>query len=170
MQHFVLEQALNLLIQNGSIDIKPLESKVIRFTLIDLLLDVNFICTNNRIFVNSDTSAPSDVEIKLRPNVFFALFKGEDLTDLLRQDKIHIHGDVKTAQLLVDLLSATELDLEELLSQYTGDIVAHEMGKTAKKIKQVVKQSPNPLEALKDGLSELLIQPKVSKKYTNPRH
>ena len=57
MQHFILEQALNLLIKNGSIDIKPLESKVIRFTLVDQLLDVNFICTNNRIFVNSDTSA-----------------------------------------------------------------------------------------------------------------
>ncbi len=170
MQHFVLEQALNLLIQNGSIDIKPLESKVIRFSLLDLWLDVNFICLNNRIFVSSDTSISSDVEIKLKPSVFFALFKGEDLTDLLRQDKIHIHGDVKTAQLLVDLLSATELDLEELLSQYTGDIVAHEVGKTAKKIKQITQHSSNPIEALKDGLSELLIQPKVSKKYTNPRH
>jgi len=167
MQHFVLEQALNFLIQNGSIDIKPLESKVIRFSLIDPLLEVNFICTNDRIFVTSDTSTPSDVDIKLKPNVFFALFKGEDLTDLLRQDKIQIHGDVKTAQLLVDLLTETDIDLEEMLSQYTGDIVAHEIGKKAEKFKQIAKDSPNPIEALKNGLSDFLISPKVSKRYTN---
>jgi len=170
MQHFVLEQALNFLIQNGSVNIKPLESKVIRFTLIDSLLEVNFICTNNRIFVTSDLSTPSDVDIKLKPGVFFALFKGEDLTELLRQDKIHIHGDVKTAQLLVDLLSEADIDLEELISQHTGDIIAHEIGKTAKKFKQIAKTSPNPIDALKDGLSELLISPKVSKQYANKNH
>jgi ubiquinone biosynthesis protein UbiJ len=34
--------------------------------------------------------------------------QGKDLTELLRQDKIIIHGDVKTAQLLVDLLQQVE--------------------------------------------------------------
>jgi ubiquinone biosynthesis protein UbiJ len=43
------------------------------------------------------------------------LMQGEDLTELLRQDKIIIHGDVKTAQLLVDLLQQVEFDFEEEL-------------------------------------------------------
>ena len=167
MQHFVLEQALNFLIQNGAIDLKPLDQKIIKFSLQDLPLDVNFVCTNERIFVLNDTNKPSDVDICLNASVFFALFKGENLTELLRQDKIIIHGDVKTAQLLVDLLKTVDIDLEEVLSQYSGDIIAHEAGKIAKTFKQATQESTNPLDAIKDGLSDLLISPKVSELYKN---
>ena len=170
MQHFALEQALNYLIQTGEIDLKPLDNKTIRFSLQDLSLDVNFVCTNDRIFVISDTDRNSDVDISLRAGVFFALFKGDDLTELLRQDKIVIHGDVKTAQLLVDLLQSVDIDLEEVLSQYTGDIVAHKAGKIAKNFKKIAQNSSNPLDAIKDSLSALLITPTVSKLYKNDHH
>ena len=170
MQHFALEQALNYLIQTGEIDLKPLDNKTIRFSLQDLPLDVNFVCTNDRIFVISDTGRNSDVDISLRAGVFFALFKGDDLTELLRQDKIVIHGDVKTAQLLVDLLQSVDIDLEEVLSQYTGDIVAHKAGKIAKNFKKIAQNSSNPLDAIKDSLSALLITPTVSKLYKNDHH
>ena len=170
MQHFALEQALNYLIQTGEIDLKPLDNKTIRFSLQDLPLDVNFVCTNDRIFVISDTSRNSDVDISLGAGVFFALFKGDDLTVLLRQDKIVIHGDVKTAQLLVDLLQSVDIDLEETLSQYTGDIVAHKAGKIAKNFKKIAQNSSNPLDAIKDSLSALLITPTVSKLYKNDHH
>lgn len=163
MQHFVLEQALNYLISQGKIDLGALNNKALRFTLEDLPLDVNFICTNDRVFVTTDTSTPTDVDIKLKSSVFLALFQGKDLTELLRQDKIIIHGDVKTAQLLVDLLQQVDVDFEELLSKYTGDIVAHQIGKVAKKFKN----SNNPLEALKDELSALLIAPKKSTLFKN---
>jgi ubiquinone biosynthesis protein UbiJ len=170
MQHFALEQALNYLIQTGEIDLKPLDNKTIRFSLQDLPLDVNFVCTNDRIFVISDTSRNSDVDISLGAGVFFALFKGDDLTELLRQDKIVIHGDVKTAQLLVDLLQSVDIDLEEVLSQYTGDIVANKAGKIAKNFKKIAQNSSNPLDAIKDSLSALLITPTVSKLYKNDHH
>ena len=163
MQHFVLEQALNHLIDQGNADLSALNGKTMYFALEDLPLDVNFICTNDRIFVTTDTSAGADVDIKLKSSVFLALFQGEDLTELLRQDKIIIHGDVKTAQLLVDLLQQIDIDLEEVLSKYTGDIVAHQIGKLAKSFKA----SDNPLERLKDELTALLITPKKSKPFKN---
>lgn len=156
MQHFVLEQALNHLIDQGNADLSALNGKTMYFALKDLPLDVNFICTNDRIFVTTDISAGADVDIKLKSSVFLALFQGEDLTELLRQDKIIIHGDVKTAQLLVDLLQQIDIDFEEVLSKYTGDIVAHQIGKLAKSFKA----SDNPLERLKDELTALLITPK----------
>jgi ubiquinone biosynthesis protein UbiJ len=170
MQHFVLEQALNFLIQNSAINLKLLDKKTIKFSLEDLPLEVNFVCANNRIFVLNATSNPSDVDIKLNTSVFFALFKGENLTDLLRQDKLIINGDVKTAQLLVDILKEADIDLEEILSHYTGDIVAYEVGKISKKIKQFTQNSSNPLDTIKNGISELLIRPVVSKTYKNKQH
>ena len=133
------------------------------FSLEDLPLDVNFVCTNDRIFVTTDTSADADVDIKLKSSVFLALFQGEDLTELLRQDKIVIHGDVKTAQLLVDLLQQLDIDLEEALSKYTGDIIAHQVVKMAKKFKT----SDNPLEALKNELTTLLVAPSKSSLFKN---
>jgi ubiquinone biosynthesis protein UbiJ len=170
MPYFVLEQAINFLIQNSAINLKLLDKKTIKFSLEDLPLEVNFVCANNRIFVLNATNNPSDVDIKLNVSVFFALFKGDDLTDLIRQDKIIIHGDVKTAQLLVDILKEADIDLEEILSQYTGDIVAYEVGKISKKIKQFSQNSANPLDTIKNGISELLIRPVASKTYKNKQH
>jgi len=163
MQHFVLEQALNYLIDQGNADLGALNGKTLYFSLEDLPLDVNFVCTNDRIFVTTDTSADADVDIKLKSSVFLALFQGKDLTELLRQDKIVIHGDVKTAQLLVDLLQQLDIDLEEALSKYTGDIIAHQVGKMAKKFKT----SDNPLEALKNELTTLLVAPSKSSLFKN---
>ena len=163
MQHFVLEQALNYLIDQGNADLSALNGKTLYFSLEDLPLDVNFVCTNDRIFVTTDTSADADVDIKLKSSVFLALFQGKDLTELLRQDKIVIHGDVKTAQLLVDLLQQLDIDLEEALSKYTGDIIAHQVGKMAKKFKT----SDNPLEALKNELTTLLVAPSKSSLFKN---
>ena len=163
MQHFVLEQALNYLIDQGNADLGALNGKTLYFSLEDLPLDVNFVCTNDRIFVTTDTSIGADVDIKLKSSVFLALFQGKDLTELLRQDKIVIHGDVKTAQLLVDLLQQLDIDLEEALSKYTGDIIAHQVGKMAKKFKT----SDNPLEALKNELTTLLVAPSKSSLFKN---
>ena len=163
MQHFVLEQALNYLIDQGNADLSTLNGKTLHFALEDLPLNVNFVCTNDRIFVTTDTSTDADVDIKLKSSVFLALFQGKDLTELLRQDKIVIHGDVKTAQLLVDLLQQLDIDLEEALSKYTGDIIAHQVGKMAKKFKT----SDNPLEALKNELTTLLVAPSKSSLFKN---
>jgi ubiquinone biosynthesis protein UbiJ len=99
MQSMILQSALNHLLEAHQIDIRPLDGKTVYFSLQDLPIAVNFICTNDRIFVTTDATINADVDIKLKSNVFLKLIQGEDLTELLRQDKIMIHGDVKTAQL-----------------------------------------------------------------------
>ncbi|VVH64423.1 hypothetical protein BSPLISOX_2559 [uncultured Gammaproteobacteria bacterium] len=156
MQSIILQSVLNHLLEVHHIDIHPLEGKTVHFSLQDFPIEVNFICTNARIFVTTDTTTHADVDIKLKSSVFLQLMQGEDLTELLRQDKIIIHGDVKTAQLLVDLLQQVEFDFEEELSKFTGDIVAHQVGRIATKFKS----SDNPLAAIKDKITHFLIAPK----------
>ena len=156
MQSMILQSALNHLLEAYQIDTRPLDGKTVHFSLQDLPIEVNFICTNARIFVTTDTTINADVDIKLKSNVFLKLIQGEDLTELLRQDKIIIHGDVKTAQLLVDLLQQVEFDFEEVLSKFAGDIVAHQVGKIAKKFKS----SDNSLTSIKNKITNFLIVPK----------
>ena len=169
MQHFVLEGALNYLISNKHIDISALAGKKIRFELENLPLEVNFVCTDNKIYVLSSPIDKTDVDIKLKEEVFLSLFKGEDVKQLLREDKIVINGDVKTAQLIVDLLEQTNIDPEEVLAKYTGDIVAHEIGKIAKKIKESAKNAQSPIDAIKDTVANFLIQPTKSDLYKNKK-
>ncbi len=167
MQHFVLEQALNYLIDQGDADVGTLNGKTIYFALDDLPLTLNFICANHRIFVTTDTSSNADVDIKLKSIVFLSLLQGEEISDLLKQDKIIIHGDVKTAQLLVDLLKSAQIDFEEILSQYTGDIIANQIGNIARNLKDSSNTLNSPIEAIKDELTSLLISPSKSKLYKN---
>jgi len=164
-QTVILERALNCLITNGKVDISVLNGKTIGFSLQDLPLDMHFVCANSRIFVLPATDKLTDVDVKLKSMVFISLLQGEDLTELLRQDKINIHGDVKTAQLLVDLLKEVDIDAEEMVSKYTGDIIASQLGKLTKKFNPADTQSNNPLEIIKDGLTTLLINPIKSEPY-----
>ncbi|CAB9544499.1 hypothetical protein [uncultured Gammaproteobacteria bacterium] len=158
MKTLILENALNHLLSTHQVDISPLEGKTIRLSLQDFPLDVYFICTNNRFFVvtNSDVT---DVEITLTMSAFADLLKQAKLHDMLRQDKIIIHGDVKTAQLLVDILQQLDFDFEEVLSQWTGDIIAHQAGKVVSHLKS----SDRPISAFKDKIAAILINPKVVK-------
>ena len=165
MQHFLLEQALNYFIRQNKVDLSTLNGKTLFFTLEDLPLSFNFICTNNRIFVTTQDDITADVDVKLHARVFLALIQGENLTDLLRQDKIKIHGDVKTVQLLVDLLQKIDINLEEMLAKHTGDIVAHQLGKVAKNLSK----STNPIDSFKDELTTLLIAPSASSFFKNKR-
>ncbi len=157
-QTVILERTLNRLIINGEVDISALNGKTIGFSLQDLPLDVHFICTNDRVFVLSVTDKLTDVNVKLTPTVFIYLLHGKDLTELLIQDKISIHGDVKTAQLLVDLLKEVDIDLEEMTSKYTGDTIANQLVKLTKKFNLTDIQSNNPLEIIKNWMSTFVNQ------------
>ncbi len=162
MRFFVLEQTLNYLINNQAIDISALNGKTLNFSLADLPLTMCFICGNDRIFVAKNADPNAAVNIRLELNVFVSLLKGANLTELLKQDKIVIHGDVKTAQLLVDLLQLIDIDLEELLSKYSGDIIAHQIGGWARRFKN------SPLLAVvKDGLMCFQIHPTKPSRYKN---
>lgn len=157
MHGIILEHMLSYLLEMHSLSIQSLTGKTIRFSLQDFPVNIYFICANERIFVAINSNISADVTIKLKSSALLALLQGDDISDLLRQDKIIIHGDVKTVQLLLDLLQQTNIDFEELLSHYTGDIIAHKIGKTI----QNIRSANNPIAAFKNKIVNLLINPIV---------
>ncbi len=156
------ERALNALIAQGQEDLAPLEGKIIRLCLQDLTLEMDFLCVNNRLFVLDDGTQTPDIQIATQHWVLLDLLQGVRPTELLKADKITIHGDVKTAQLLLDLLKNSRLDLEELVSHWSGDIVAHQLGKIAKVSAKFSAEKGNKdglLASLKDGLTQWIVAP-----------
>ncbi|WP_432762360.1 SCP2 sterol-binding domain-containing protein [Candidatus Vesicomyidisocius calyptogenae] len=142
-----------------------LNKKTIGFSLKNLQLNLHFIYTNNQIFVLPATNKPTNVNITLKSIVFIFLLQCKGLTQLIRQDKINIHSDFKTTQLLINLLKKVDIDFKEIISKYTSDIVPYQLAKLTKKIQKVNIQKINSLEMIKNRLSTLSINKIKTKRH-----
>ncbi|MGE4593952.1 MAG: SCP2 sterol-binding domain-containing protein [Gammaproteobacteria bacterium] len=164
MLRLALEKTLNLLIANGVVKLGKLEGHNIALHIPELGLNLCFVCINSRIYVLEAQQQSPDVDITLNRLAFLSLFKGKELKDLLANDEVVINGNVKVAQTLSDLFAETSIDVEELISQYTGDIVAHQLGKVIRFAKKRPDDNLNDIvETLKDDLSTLLVAPSRSR-------
>jgi ubiquinone biosynthesis protein UbiJ len=164
MLRLTLEKTLNLLIANGAVKMDKLEGHNIALHVPELRLSLYFVCINSRIYVLETQQQSSDVDITLNQSAFLSLLKGAELKDLIANDEVLIHGNVKVAQLLSDLFAETSIDVEELISQHTGDIVAHQLGKAVRFAKTRPRDNlGNIVETLKDDLSTLLVAPSRSR-------
>jgi ubiquinone biosynthesis protein UbiJ len=155
MKEIILEKIINKLIADKVIDFSNLNSKTIVITLNDINLNFCFFVNDNKVFI-FDEVKPSDATIEIGFSAFKDLLNKKDLTDLIREDKVVITGELKTAQLLVDLLKNNNLksNIEELLPD---DAILF-----AKKLKAKIKSNIFNNE-FKDKIVETLIQPKVYK-------
>ena len=146
------------------VKLDKLEGHKIALHVLEPGMSLYFVCINSRIYVLETQQQSPDVDITLNRSAFLSLFRGKELKDLLANDEVVISGNVKVAQALSDLFAETSIDVEELVSQYTSDIVAHQLGKAAGFAKKRPDDSLNDIvETLKDDLSTLLISPSRSR-------
>ncbi|MDC1046414.1 SCP2 sterol-binding domain-containing protein [Candidatus Pseudothioglobus singularis] len=164
MFRLAIEKALNHMINANSVDISLIDNKIISLNVDEIDLSLFFLCLNARIFVKNNTqNKKTDVEIRMNKGSFLSLFKGVTLEDLIEKEDIEINGSIKTAQQLADLLALSSIDIEELISQYTGDIIAHQVGQSFKQIKNIsLKNDGSIIDTLKEELTTLLIAPSRS--------
>lgn len=164
MFRLAIEKALNHMINANSVDISLIDNKIISLNVDEIDLSLFFLCLNARIFViNNTQNKKTDVEIRMNKESFLSLFKGVTLEDLIEKEDIEINGSIKTAQQLADLLASSSIDIEELISQYTGDIIAHQVGQSFKQIKNMsLKNDGSIIDTLKEELTTFLIAPSRS--------
>jgi len=172
MFRLTLEKTLNHLINTNNIDTEGLNNKIIGLSVDEFNLKLLFMFTNSRVFVMEMQDQQNiNVDIKLNKTAFLSLFKGASFEELIESDEIEINGSVKTAQQLADLIALASIDVEELVSHYTGDIIAHQLGKSIKLVKgKANKDKVNIVEALKNDLTTLLVAPSRSRFFNNNTH
>ena len=172
MFRLTLEKTLNHLINTNNIDTSGLNNKIIGLSVDEFNLKLLFMFTNSRVFVMEMQDQQNiSVDIKLNKTAFLSLFKGASFEELIESDEIEINGSVKTAQQLADLIALTSIDVEELVSHYTGDIIAHQLGKSIKLIKTKTNNDKvNIIETLKNDLTTLLVAPSRSRFFNNKAH
>lgn len=65
----------------------------------------------------------------------YQLTEGANLTELIKQDKLSIEGDLNLLQVFSHYLQQVEFDFAEPISRYIGDAPTHLLGKGAKQAK-----------------------------------
>lgn len=76
------------------------------------------------------------VQLTLDFNALMILKNNGDINELIKSDQLIINGDIKILQSFADLLTKLDIDWEELLSNYTGDVLAFKIGQGLNKLKK----------------------------------
>jgi ubiquinone biosynthesis protein UbiJ len=76
-----------------------------------------------------------------------------DESDLMFKGRIRIDGDTESGHRFKQLLATVNIDWEEQLSQYSGDVIAHQLGRFLRHGKEWLQDSRQRLDR---NLSEYL--------------
>ncbi|MHB8424564.1 MAG: ubiquinone biosynthesis accessory factor UbiJ [Gammaproteobacteria bacterium] len=127
-----MEFALNNALSGSSAaqrDLRQLEGKVIVLELKEFPLKLYFLPQDGRLKVRGEYRGQTDMTVRAPSAALLeaALKRG----DMPPRD-IELNGDAETAQTFSRLLKQADLDWEELLSHYVGDIASHQIGNLAR--------------------------------------
>lgn len=131
-----IETALNTLIQDNPDHAKrllKLKGQVLQIHLIEVNKTLTFIFSQ-QIDVLAGYEGTPDCYLSLHLSALPELKNQSNITRLIKQDKIELEGDIKLVQNFSQLLEEIKPDIEEWVSRYTGDIVAHTLVQGAKDV------------------------------------
>ncbi len=97
-----------------------------------------------KISVLSLYEGPVDTRLTGSP-LGFARLALDNREDALFQGAVRIEGDSEVGQQLQDLLAGADWDWEEQLSRVTGDVVAHQAGRFASRLRQTFEDTRETL-------------------------
>ena len=109
-----------------------LYGRVIAFELVGLGLTLYLVPSPNRLQVLSGYEDEPDCTLRGTPLALSRMGDPKGSTDQLFAGQVEISGDTELAHRFGKILSAMDIDWEEQLSHYTGDIIAHEVGNFAR--------------------------------------
>jgi ubiquinone biosynthesis protein UbiJ len=132
-----IEMAMNQLLKldaDSQQRLKKLSGKSLQVTIRELPWPLLFSFSEQidvRAVLSSDndidpTSESVDCLIELNLETLPKLKDNSQLTQLIQQKQLNLIGDIYVAQTFSALLKDLDVDWEEQLSRYTGDVVAHQ--------------------------------------------
>lgn len=155
-----LETALNALLsldETSAERLQPLQSKRLTVVIHDLPWPITF-AFSDRIDVLLDQALENtDCAITLQLATLSELRDSSQITRLIQQGKLDLQGDIHVAQHFSVLIKDLDIDWEEHLSRYIGDVAAFQFSKLAKQARTHFHQNVTRLRQL---LSEGAIEEK----------
>ncbi|MCU7842321.1 MAG: SCP2 sterol-binding domain-containing protein [Candidatus Thiodiazotropha sp. (ex Monitilora ramsayi)] len=132
-----LEQLLNQAIRldpETPARLAPMHGQVIEIALVGLGLSLFLIPEPNGIQLLSAFEGNPDCTLRGTPLDLVRMRDHQQSADKLFSGSVKIEGDTQLAQHFGEFLSALDIDWEEQLSHFTGDVIAHEVGNLARSL------------------------------------
>ena len=137
-QQFMFAQALSAVIEtlinqflkynlSGTQALKPLSEKTLTVKLAELPFVLSFSVSDETIHVTSNDEH-NDCCITTSISTLLELKKEQQVTDLIKNDKLDIQGDLKVAQHFANIAETLDIDWQSELAKRIGDIPTYKLG------------------------------------------
>ena len=127
----VLETVINQFLRynlHGTLALKPLSEKTLTVKLAELAFPLSFTISHEKIHVTTNDEH-SDCCLITSVSTLIELKKEQQLTDLIKNDKLDIQGDLKVAQRFAEIAQTLDIDWQSELAKRIGDIPAYKLGR-----------------------------------------
>lgn len=120
--------------------IQPLQGKVVTIKLLGLNFDFQLIFHPDNIELKTSHFLQPDTIIKGTPLTLLHMTLSKDRKSFFAED-VSIEGDLELGQAVIDLFDALDIDFEEYLSYFIGDIPSHQLGRLFNRVKNLNKRA-----------------------------
>lgn len=137
-----IEVGLNKLIAQSPKDyssLRSLHGKVLCIQLTQLSWPL-YLLFAKQIQVFSQYEGDVTTKVNADITTLYQLTEGANLTELIKQNKLSLEGDLSLLQSFSHYVQSVELDLAEPLSEYIGDAPTHFVSQGLKQAKQDIYQ------------------------------
>ena len=152
---FAVNQALALNI-NGNNVLSALEQKTLTILLTELGFPLSFSINENNFLVTSLTER-SDCTVNTSVKTLLELKKEQQITELIKQEKLDVQGDIKVAQLFANIAESLEIDWQSEIAKHIGDIPTYKLSQFGKNLAKKFNFATQQIQA---DASEWLIHEK----------
>lgn len=116
-----------------------LHNKSLSVELIDIKLQLNLRVLNRRVYLSTNIEV-FDCLVRTTLAEVRKLSDASVLTQLIKQDKLELEGDLSIAQGFSGLLVENSIDWQEWLSRYLGDGLSHKVAFHIKNLANLLKR------------------------------
>jgi ubiquinone biosynthesis protein UbiJ len=129
---FAINQAMALNI-NGATVLHTVEQKTLTILLTELGFPLSFSINENKILVTSLTER-SDCSINTSIKTLLELKNEQQVTALIKQEKLDVQGDIKVAQQFTHIAESLDIDWQSEIAKHIGDIPTYKLSLLGKKL------------------------------------
>ncbi|MCW8831915.1 MAG: SCP2 sterol-binding domain-containing protein [Colwellia sp.] len=136
-----LEAIINkvLSLDTATSSLEKLAQKTLTLVLTELGFPLSFTVTsgigdNNKILLVTSLTEGADCTINTSIKTLRELQENQQLTELIKQDKLDVTGDIKVAQQFANLAQNLDIDWQSELAKHIGDVATHKLMQLGKKV------------------------------------
>ncbi|OUR91691.1 hypothetical protein A9Q81_17680, partial [Gammaproteobacteria bacterium 42_54_T18] len=115
-----------LSLNTSKIDLKKLEQKTLTIILSEVNFPISLSVNNNKVIVSGLTER-ADCTVNTSIKTLQELKAQQQLTELIKQNKLDLTGDIKVAQQFTNLAESLNIDWQSELAAHIGDMPTHKL-------------------------------------------